>query len=380
VTKRRILVVDDDPSARRLIKLRLSRAGYDVVTASTGEEGIQIVRTAEPDLVLMDVMMPGMGGFEATKHIRRLPGGRQMPIVFLSALDRTEAKVKGLRMGGNDYIAKPIKAGELLARVEARLRSEAPAGGHLLTVCGSKAGVGTTTLMINLALALHNVSQKSVLLVDWRRPVGDIALFLGLPKGHSLEPLLPCADGLDENRLDSVLEEYRSGVWVLPGASNPASAGEMHNKALGNILQTALAKADYILVDGGPFYSLEGPPLIAKGEDIQPTVLIPDLTLCVLTPDLVAVERAANATSGLNATNGGFWFLLNREGLPGGLPSKQITSCLGTSLQGCVPDESDQVTAALNEGQPVYLVNPDSGFSRAVEDIATRIHETLAQY
>jgi pilus assembly protein CpaE len=380
MAKHKILVVDDDPNVQRLIKLRLSRAGYDVVTASTGEEGIERVRTSEPDLILMDVMMPGMGGFEATKHIRRLPGGRQLSIIFLSALDRTEAKVKGLRMGGDDYITKPVKAGELLARVEAHLRSEAPAGGHLVTVCGSKAGVGTTTLMINLALALRNVSQKSVLLVDWRRPLGDVGLFLGLSKDHSLEPLLPCADGLDEKKLDRVLEEYRPGVWVLPGSVNPTSAADMHQKALGKLLEIALTKADCVLIDGGPFYSLEGPPLIAKEQEVEATVLTPDITLCVLTPDLAAVERAADAASAVNTTSGGFWFLLNREGLPGGLPRKQIASRLGTRLQGCLPDESDLVTSALNEGQPTYLANPDSGFSHALENIATRMHEALTRY
>jgi len=380
VAKHKILVVDDDPNVRRLIKLRLARAGYDVVTASTGEEGIEKVRKAGPDLVLMDVMMPGIGGFEATKHIRRLSEGRQVPIIFLSSLDRTEAKVKGLRLGGNDYIAKPIKAGELLARVEVHLRSEIPTGGHLITVCGSKAGVGTTTVIINLALALRNVSQKSVLLVDWRRPVGDVALFLGLSKKPSLESLLPSIDGLDGKKFGSALTKYQADLWVLPGAAKPTAAAAMDSEALSKILEIALTKAEYTLVDGGPFYSVEGPPLVAKGDKFEPTALIPELTLCVLTPDLAAVERAVNAAGASSMADSSSWLLLNREGLPGGLPSKKVTSRLGTSLQGHIPDASDQVTSAMNDGRPAYLVSPDSDFSRAIEDIATRIHKALAQF
>ncbi len=369
MAKQKILVVDDDQGGLRLVKLSLRRAGYQVVTAVTGEEGVQRVRTEKPDLVLMDVMMPGMGGFEATKHIRRLPEGRRMPIIFLSALDRTEAKVKGLRIGGNDYIAKPVKMGELLARVEAHLRLEAPAPGQLITMFGSKAGVGTTTLMVNLALALGNVSRKSVLLVDWQRPLGDVALFLGLPKKRVLESLLPHANDLDEQGFNTALKEYLPGVWILPGATDPASADQMNREALSKVLEMALIKADYVLVDGGSFFSWEAPPLVAKGKGINLSVLMPELT---------SIERAADAVGAANVTNDNFWLLLNRHGMPGGIPRKQIESRLRITLKGCVPDAGAQVTRALNEGRPLYIADPGSGFSRAIDDIATRIHEALA--
>ena len=381
MTEQRILVVDDDQRVLRLVKLILHRAGYQVITAATGEEGVQRVRTEKPDLVLMDVMMPGTGGFEATKRIRRLPEGRRVPIIFFSSLNQTAAKVKGLRIGANDYITKPVKTGELLARIEVHLRSEAPAPGQLITMFGSKAGVGTTTLMVNLALALGDVSGQSVLLVDWRRPLGDVALFLGLlglPKKHTLESLLPRAGNLDEQMFDVALREYLPDTWVLPGATDPASAGQMNRQALNNVLEMALIKADYVFVDGGPLSSWEGPPLINQGEEVDLSTLTPQLTLCVLTPELTSIERAANAVGTVNVTSCDFWFLLNRHSTPGGIPRKQIESRLGTPVKGYVPDESDQVTRALNEGRPLYIGNPGSAFSRAIGDIATRIHETLA--
>jgi len=369
VARRRILVVDDDQAVLRLVELSLSRAGYEVITAATGEEGVRKVQAQAPDLVLMDVMMPGIDGFEATRRIRRSPEGRHIPIIFLSSLDKMEAKVKGLRIGGDDYITKPVKIGELVARVKVRLRPEALGLGQLVTVFGSKAGVGTTTLTVNLALALHNVSQKSVLLVDWQRPLGNVALFLGLPKKRVLEILLPFVNDLDEQVFTTALKEYLPGVWVLLGVSDPAFARQMNREALDNILEMALAKADYVLVDGGPFLSWEDPLLTEKGEG---------LSLCVLTPELISVEQAAHAMETVRAMNCDFWLLLNRHGMPGGVPRKQIESRLGTVLRGCVPDGSDRVIRALNEGQPLYLTDPGSDFSRAIGDIANRIHEALA--
>jgi CheY-like chemotaxis protein/MinD-like ATPase involved in chromosome partitioning or flagellar assembly len=377
VTKQKILVVDDDQAVLRLVKLILCRAGYQVITVTTGEEGVQRVSTEKPDLVLMDVMMPGIDGFEATRHIRRLPEGRHIPIIFLSALDQTEAKIKGLRIGGQDYIIKPVKAGELLARIEVHLRSEAFSMGRLITTLGSKPGVGVTTLMVNLALALRNVSRKSVLLVDWRRPLGDVALFLGLPKKRILEFLLSQAIGLDEKMFNIVMKEYAPGVWVLPGATEPASAEKMTQKVLSKVLEMALIRADYIFVDGGPFFAWNGPPMVVEEEGIHLDVSRPELTLCVLTPELVSVERAADAVETVEATNDDFWLLLNRDGMPGGISRKQIESRLGTPLKGYIPEESDQVARALNEGHPLYIADPDSRFSRAIDDVATRMHEAL---
>jgi CheY-like chemotaxis protein len=370
MTKQKILVVDDDQRLLRLLELSLQRAGYQVITAIMGELGVEKFRTEQPDLVLMDVMMPGIDGFEATKRIRRLPEGRHIPIIFLSALDDKEARIKGLRIGGDDYVTKPVSTGELLARIEARLRRVAPVLGRLITVFGSKASVGTTTLTINLALALRKIAQKKVLLVDWQRPLGDVALYLGLSKKESiLESLLPRVHELDRRAFATALEEYLPDMWILPGATDQASASRMNQEILNNILDMALTKADYVLVDGGTFFSWEDPPLITEEGGIN---------LCVLTPELTSVERAANAVGSVNVMNHHFWPLLNRYGLPGGIPRRQIELRLGIPLEGCVPDEGDQVTRALNEGRPLYMVDPGSGFSRAIDDIATQIHKVLA--
>jgi len=370
MTRQKILVVDDDEGMLRLLEQSLRRVWYQVITATTGDLGVGRVRTEQPDLVLMDVTLPGIDGFEATRRIRRLPEGRHIPIIFLSALGQMEAKVRGLSIWGDDYVTKPVKLGELRARIKAHLRPVALTLGQLITVFGSKAGVGTTTLTINLALALRRIAQKNVLLVDWQRPLGDVALYLGLPKERVLESLLPDVHNLDEQAFTTALEEYLPGVWLLPGATHPASASQMNRKALDNVLEMALTKADYALVDSGSFFSWEDPPLITEEGGIN---------LCVLTPELASVGRAANAMGTVNVMNYRFWLLLNRYGMPGGISRKQIESRLGAPLHGCVPDEGDQVARALNEGRPLYTADPDSGFSRAIHDIAARVHKALAR-
>lgn len=117
-----ILVADDEPVNRSLIQRRLERAGYNVVTARDGREAVDKTRETLPDLVLLDVMMPLMDGLEACRIIKEDEATRDIPVIFLSARDETDVKVNGLSLGANDYISKPFKAEELLARVDVAMR------------------------------------------------------------------------------------------------------------------------------------------------------------------------------------------------------------------------------------------------------------------
>jgi DNA-binding response OmpR family regulator len=117
-----ILVADDEPINRSLIQRRLEREGYRVLTAQNGQEAVEKARASLPDLVILDVMMPVMDGLEACELIKEDLTTRDIPIIFLSARDETDIKVKGLTLGANDYISKPFKAEELLARVDVAIR------------------------------------------------------------------------------------------------------------------------------------------------------------------------------------------------------------------------------------------------------------------
>src|SRR5713101_3245352 len=114
-----ILVVDDEPQIRRVMRATLSSRGYVIIDAKTGEEGIELVRKEKPDLVLLDVNMPGMGGLEACREIRR---GSNAPIIMLTVRNAERDKVAALDAGADDYVVKPFGIEELLARVRAALR------------------------------------------------------------------------------------------------------------------------------------------------------------------------------------------------------------------------------------------------------------------
>jgi len=115
----RILVVDDEAPMRRLLELYLKTNQYDVQSEAQGEEAIHLLKTSNFDMVILDIMMPGMDGWEVCHRIRAFS---QLPILMLTARDQTAEKVKGLKIGADDYLTKPFEEEELLARIEALLR------------------------------------------------------------------------------------------------------------------------------------------------------------------------------------------------------------------------------------------------------------------
>ncbi len=118
----KILVVDDTPTNILVIRLALEQVGYAVITAASGEAAIERFAAESPDVIIMDVMMPGIDGLEATRRIRALSGARWVPIIFLSKLGSSEEMVAGLEAGGDDYLSKPVDLALLFAKMRAMAR------------------------------------------------------------------------------------------------------------------------------------------------------------------------------------------------------------------------------------------------------------------
>lgn len=115
-----VVVVDDEPSIRELLVASLHFAGFDVETAASGSEAIEVIERVHPDLIVMDVMLPDIDGFTVTRRIRQ--NGVVVPVLFLTARDDTQDKIMGLTVGGDDYVTKPFSLEEVVARIRAILR------------------------------------------------------------------------------------------------------------------------------------------------------------------------------------------------------------------------------------------------------------------
>lgn len=116
---KKILVVDDSATERHIIGEVLGKRGYEVVFAETGEAGVEQAKQLKPDLIVMDVVMPGMNGFQATRAITKDPETQHIPVLICTTKDQETDKIWGLRQGAKDYVVKPIDAAELLGKIAA---------------------------------------------------------------------------------------------------------------------------------------------------------------------------------------------------------------------------------------------------------------------
>ncbi|MGY2064821.1 response regulator transcription factor [Blastococcus sp. SYSU DS0619] len=121
----RLLVVDDEPNIRELLSASLRYAGFEVATAADGQQALALAASYRPDLLVLDVMMPGLDGFGVVRRLRET--GRHTPVLFLTARDAPEDKISGLTLGGDDYVTKPFSLDEVVARIRAVLRRTAGA-------------------------------------------------------------------------------------------------------------------------------------------------------------------------------------------------------------------------------------------------------------
>ena len=145
----RVLIVEDERDIRDLVLFHLEREGFQVSSASSGEEALRQVRHASPDLVLLDLMLPAMGGLEVCRKLRQDPATVALPIVMLTAKGDEVDRVLGLELGADDYIVKPFSPKELLARVRAVLRRAKPAPGAAAITMGALAiDPGTRTVTV----------------------------------------------------------------------------------------------------------------------------------------------------------------------------------------------------------------------------------------
>src|SRR6266481_7333343 len=150
----RVLIVEDEPDISDLLAFHLGREGYEVFRSRTGVEALQHVRARTPDLVLLDLMLPGMDGLDVCRRLRQDPSTATLPIVMLTAKGEEVDRVLGLELGADDYIVKPFSPKEVVARVRAVLRrSRAPAVGAPLTI---------GTLLIDVARHTVHVGPVAV--------------------------------------------------------------------------------------------------------------------------------------------------------------------------------------------------------------------------
>jgi DNA-binding response OmpR family regulator len=216
----KILIVDDEATIRRLMSVLLKRHGHEIIEAADGESGIKAATAQQPDIILLDIMMPHMDGYETLRRLRAAPNTADIPVIYVSAKSQVEDRVEGLRLGADDYVVKPADPAELLMRIEAvmnrsrrRIRRRRAATHAFVSVRG---GAGASTVLVNLGAHLQQEGMQT-LLVDLHLAFGSLAYQLNLlPLPYSTANLATIApESIDDSAVQRCMITHPSGLKVL---------------------------------------------------------------------------------------------------------------------------------------------------------------------
>lgn len=250
----KILVTEDEPTMRRLMSVLLKRHNHEVIEASNGEDAFALALEHQPDIILLDVIMPGVDGFETLRRLRSDPETEDIPVIFLSAKGQVEDRVEGLRLGADDYVTKPAEPAELLARIDSvilRSRREARRRkGLVFGFLGAKGGVGKTTTIVNLAVQFQQAG-RSPLIVDMNLAFGNLAAHFGLDATRcSLANLTTIPPNeLDQNHLQQVILQHSSGVRLIASPPNVPTWASFSADLLRNMVEQSAYSARYVFLD-----------------------------------------------------------------------------------------------------------------------------------
>lgn len=230
----RILVVDDDLDTLRLVGLMLQRQGYEIIAASNGAQGLEKAFAEKPDLILLDVMMPDMDGYEVTRRLRSNPITSTTPILMFTAKTQIDDKVTGFEVGADDYLTKPTHPTELQAHVRTLLARNpkkktdelklppTEQKGYVIGVISARGGLGVSTIATNLAAALLTRTQADVILAQLTPGLGTLGMDLGIPSQAALTEMLQCTiPEITREKIQTSLVKHNSGLKLLLASENP---------------------------------------------------------------------------------------------------------------------------------------------------------------
>jgi CheY-like chemotaxis protein/MinD-like ATPase involved in chromosome partitioning or flagellar assembly len=234
----KILIVDDEFDTLRLVGLMLERQGYRIIAAENGTQALETLKREKPDLVLLDVMMPDLDGFEVAKRIRADSEFGNTPIIMFTAKTQVEDKVTGLESGADVYLTKPTQPRELFAQVKVLLArakksptTPLPRGeprGHMIGVIAAKGGLGVSSLVLNLGITIRRITEQDVLVADFDPGRGDISWELGYHAQGGISELLDSsASAITPEVIAPLVVLHDSGVHLLLASQSPKQAIEI---------------------------------------------------------------------------------------------------------------------------------------------------------
>ena len=382
MVQNKVMVVDDDRLTLTIVEESLREAGLEVETALGGEEALQKVGGFGPDLIVLDVVMPGIDGFEVARRLRKDSNTALIPIIMLTSKGGIGDKMAAFQAGADDYLTKPFDPVELELRIKAHLaRTRAALGaqrgkpqGKVITLFSLRGGSGVTSLAVNLAACLAQMWQVEVPLLDLALESGHGALMLDLRPRYTLGELAQQEpNDIEFELVNGYLADHESGVRVLSAPKRAEEAGLVTPSLVESVLTTLREKFEYVVIDTPSAFT----------EVTLTTFDASDLIILVVTPEIAGVKVMVNTLdifSTLGYPDERLLAVVNYSFPRGALPPENVEASLRVPVIDGIPYDSGTFIEAINKGVPFVLGKPSSQAAAVVGRLAYQVSKPEMQH
>jgi DNA-binding response OmpR family regulator len=373
----KILIVDDDIDTLRLVGMMLERQGYQIIAASNGHQAITLAQSEQPDLILLDVMMPDIDGYEVTRQLRGDISTTQIPIIMFTAKSQVDDKLLGFEVGVDDYLTKPTQPRELFAHVKAvmarvnksREVTTPREAGHSIGILSVKGGLGVTTLAVNLGVAVHDQSQQDVIVAEFRPGQGTLCLEFDLPTQEGFNRLLQGkATDINSRAVEEALVTHATGIRLLLSSPQPRDAQLLSLVRNFEIIASNLhSLARYIIFDLGTGLTPITEKVLPHCDEViavtepaphtaeQTRLLVDDLVKMGISDSRIKIVLVNRIRTGMQ------------------LSSSQVQEKIGKLLAIVFTPAPELAYQATLKGVPIIIQQPDSLTNEQFHKLANNI-------
>lgn len=376
----RVLLIDDEQFYFKLLQKSLREAEYTLEYAKSGDEGLAKIPSFEPELLIVDLKLPGLDGFEILKRLRRDPKFSYIPVIVITSQDELSDKLKAFELGADDYLVKPFQPEELVARMGILARrgraiqmaqKEATGANDVtvVTVHSLRGGLGCSSIVVNLGLAFHKLWGKRTLLLDSVLTAGQVALLLDAKPTATWENLVGLElENIDDAVIGEIMCSHKSGIRYIASPRYPIAADTFTTEELRLLTEGIKSQNDFIVVDTSHDFSDMAIQMLSMSSTI----------LLVMAPEMASLRTTMSALEiydRLGISLDKVKIALNNNSSNPAIKQAQLEKVLKRPIDFVLPFEAGEVNRALNFGQPFILSNPDLPICHVLEQMAYQLSD-----
>jgi len=372
----RVLLIDDESTYFKMVDRALKTTNYELLYATNGMDGLKLAAENTPDVIIVDIMLPDMLGFDVAQRLRQDSRFERTPIMFMTSQSDVNDKIKAFEIGADDYLIKPYQPEELVARVNLlykrsemlrhAMRSESKqlAPSTIIAIHNLRGGVGCSSLAVNLATSYYKLWERPTLIVDGVLMSGQIALMLNSSITHSWEDLEGAAHtDIDEGVINAVINKHKSGIDFFPAPNHPIADDSISQESVQVTIEHLKRTHEFIVMDLAHDFSNFTINLLTVSDKI----------LLVIAPEMASIHSAVSTLQiydKLGFESDRIQVVMNNTFPDQSIKQAHIEKVLKRPVKYVIPYVANEFIRSINYGIPLVTNLPDSPTAELFEDIA----------